>query len=101
VFFESDFKRLFAACNESWLELKNAKDKIVIENEELKHKLVEANDKLEKLSIEVLRLEYMLRHHSAGCMYCGGSSFTFGLDSDGKNRLCECACHSKNEVKNS
>jgi hypothetical protein len=98
---DTDFKVLFTACNKSWLELKDAKDKIVAENGELKHKLAEADDKLDKLSVEVLRLEYMLSHHSAGCMYCGGSSFTFGLDADGKNRRCQCACHSKNEVKHS
>lgn len=95
---ESDFKTMFTACNKSWVELKDSKDLLMLENEKLQHKLAEANDKVEKLSIEVLRLEYMLRHHSAGCVYCGGSSFTFGLDADGKARRCECACHKKSGV---
>jgi len=95
-----ELQKLFSACNDSWLHLKDKKDEIESKCEKQATDAVTLQEENNKLKIEALRLQYLLRYHSAACPSCDGTGITPPVYTDAfQLHACACPCHKESGVK--
>lgn len=95
-----ELQKLFSACNDSWLRLKEKKDEIESKCEKQEKDAVTLQEENSKLKVEVLRLQYLLRYHSAACTSCDGTGIIPPVYADSfQLHACTCPCHKESGVK--
>ncbi len=95
-----ELQKLFSACNDSWLHLKEKKDAIESKCEKQASDAVTLQEENSKLKLEVLRLQYLLRYHSAACTSCDGTGIIPPVYADSfQLHACTCPCHKESGVK--